>query len=339
MRSFIVSREFDGEHVVKAASAAFTSLRTADLYKALKHKDIRIDGRKVRNDVTVREGQTVEVWIPDSLFENSKGRSEQDREAARDRTQVPDYKIAAQTDGLLIVNKRQGLAVHSGSSTGEKNLIDIVRETTGNRNMELVHRIDMNTGGLVMLAKDKKYLEDAIKLFREDLIIKRYHCLVLGTPTEGENVICEDETIMKEVSAFLEKTNNGSVYIHDVMREHDVPVTTRYRVVRTYKNAGPFGQDVSELECELVTGRMHQIRAQFAHMGYPLIGDGNYGRNKDNMYFRNIHGGKVKYQQLFATSLMMRRIPRDNLHYELSGRKFTAVPRYEVDFGTGGGMD
>lgn len=326
MRSFTVSDKQNDMHVVKASSQAFPGLKTADLYRALKKKDIRVDGKRISSDIAVKAGQTVEVWLPDGLFEG-----EGDRIVKLPSGTDPDYKIVAETDGLLIVNKRQGLAVHSGKNTGEGNLIDIVRETTGNRSMELVHRIDMNTGGLVMLAKNKKYLEDAIELFRNDLLIKRYRCLVAGVPQEGETVICEDDAIMKEVSAFLEKTPNGTVYVHDVPKPGDLPITTRYRVLEVFKGKGPDNTDVSEIECELVTGRTHQIRAQFAHMGYPILGDGNYGRNKINMFFRSPDGGKVRYQQLFATTLLMRKIPADNLHHVLSGRKFETEPRYGID--------
>ncbi|MCQ2504337.1 MAG: RluA family pseudouridine synthase [Saccharofermentans sp.] len=324
MRSFEVAREYDNQHVVKVASSVFKGLKAADLYKALKRKDIKIDGKRISSDIAVKEGQVVEVWLPDSLFE---GEGDKVKSVPKD----PDYKTVAETDGLLIANKRQGLAVHSGKNTGEDNLIDIIRKSTHNASMELVHRIDMNTGGLVMLAKNKEYLEDAIKLFRNDLLIKRYRCLVIGVPEEGETVICEDDAIMKEVSAFIEKTPSGNVYVHDVQKPGDLPITTRYRVLEVFRGKGPDGTDVAELECELVTGRTHQIRAQFAHMGHPILGDGNYGRNKINTFFRSRNGGKVKYQQLFATTLLMRRIPGDNLHHVLSGRKFEIEPRYEID--------
>ena len=101
--------------------------------------------------------------------------------------------------------------------------------------------------------------------------------------------------------------------------------------MNVYRGAGPDRTDIAELECELVTGRTHQIRAQFAHLGHPILGDGNYGRNKINTYFKSRKGGKVRYQQLFATTLLMRRIPADNLHHVLSGRKFEIEPRYEID--------
>lgn len=324
MKSFIVNKDQDGKHVVRAATLAFPMLTAGQLQKALKHKDIRVDGKKVSSDVEVSLGQEIEVWLPDSLFEEAPKKAPH-----KVNSTDADYKIVAETDDLLIVNKRQGLAVHGGKDVGDTSLIDEVRKDTGNKEMDLCHRIDMNTGGLVMMAKNKTALEDAITLFKEDLLIKRYRCLVLGVPTEGESVICEDEAIMKEVSAYLEKANNG-VFIHDVMQSGDLPITSRYRVLNVYEGAGPDYTDVAELEVELVTGRMHQIRAQFAHMGYPIIGDGNYGRNKVNTFFKSLSGGKVRYQQLFATSLILRKIPKGNKHCNLSGRAFSIVPRYDV---------
>lgn len=315
MRSFIVDNSLNGEHVVKACTVNFPSLMKADLYKALKHKDIRIDGKKVSADLKVLAGQEVQVWLPDALFEGA--------EVKKDHSK--DYSVVAQTDGMLIVNKRQGLPVHSGKTTGD-NLIDIVRQSAGNKNAELVHRIDMNTGGILMIAKNKDYLEDAVKLFKDEKVTKRYRCLVVGRiPADlGEAVVAQDEALMSEVKAYLEKTRSGEVYIHDKKQEGDLPITTRYRVLG-------YHDGFSEIECELVTGRTHQIRAQFAHLGYPILGDGNYGRNQVNLCFESKDGGKIKHQQLWSTSLLFGRISEDNKHRELSGRKFSIEPRYEVE--------
>lgn len=315
MRSFIVDNSLNGEHVVKACTVSFPSLTKADLYKALKHKDIRIDGKKVSADLKVLAGQEVQVWLPDALFDGA--------EVKKDHSK--DYSVVAQTDGMLIVNKRQGLPVHSGKTTGD-NLIDIVRQSAGNKNAELVHRIDMNTGGILMIAKNKDYLEDAVKLFKDEKVTKRYRCLVVGRiPADlGEAVVAQDEALMSEVKAYLEKTRSGEVYIHDKKQEGDLPITTRYRVLG-------YHDGFSEIECELVTGRTHQIRAQFAHLGYPILGDGNYGRNQVNLCFESKDGGKIKHQQLWSTSLLFGRISEDNKHRELSGRKFSIEPRYEVE--------
>ncbi len=320
MKDFIVNGSQNGKHVVKAASEVFASLDAKDLYKALKHKDIRIDGRKTSSDVTVYEGQRVEVWLPDELF-------------AREREKASGEQMYAkvyESDNILIVNKRQGIAVHSGKNTGSINLIDEVRKDTGIKSCDLCHRIDMNTGGLVMIAKNKKALDDAVLLFRNNLVIKRYRALVLGVPEEGDPVICEDDAVMREVSAYLEKTKSGSVYIHDIRQDGDVPVISRYRVLHVYSGAGPDGEDVSDIEVELVTGRTHQIRAQFAHMGHPVIGDGLYGRAKVNNAFKDPKGNKLRFQQLFASTLILRKIPRDNCHAGLSGRRFALNPEFGV---------
>ena len=311
MQKFTVKASQSGKHVVRAAMDEFPSLQSKDLYRALKHKDIRIDGKKTSSDVAVFEGQEVEVWLPDALFEGKVEKA------------AKSYAKVFESDRLIIVNKSQGIAVHSGKNTGARNLIDEVRRDLRDPAADLCHRIDMNTGGLVMIAKDKAALEDAIKLFKKNLITKRYRALVYGVPTEGETVICEDDAIMKAVTCYLEKTGSGNVYIHDVEQPGDLVATSRYRVLNTYG-------DISDIEVELVTGRTHQIRAQFAHMGYQVIGDGLYGREKVNGQYEGKDGGKVKYQQLFASTLMFGKIPADNCLSDLSGRKFTINPDFGV---------
>ena len=322
MRNFTVSDKSAGKKVIRAAILEYPALTPAILQKALKHKDIRINGKRISSDVPVDAGDVVEIWIPDALFEGSAPK--------KPAAALDDYKVVFESDDLLLVNKRQGIAVHSGKGTEGDCLIDLLRRDYHNKNLDLCHRIDMNTGGLVLTAKNKKSLEDAIYLFKNDLITKRYRCLVRGVPNAGTTVVCQDEAIMKEISAFLEKPAKGNVFIHDIEKPGDLPITSRYRVLEVFKGIGPDGEDVSDIEVELVTGRTHQIRAQFAHLGHPILGDGNYGRNQYNLHFQNKKGGKVRYQQLFATTLLCGKIPKENRHYALSGRKFSIEPLYDV---------
>ena len=78
------------------------------------------------------------------------------------------------------------------------------------------------------------------------------------------------------------------------------------------------------------SSRLSEIRAQFAHLGYPIVGDGNYGRAKQNSFFTAVDGGKVKYQQLFACRISLGKIPRDNIHFDVSGKSFRIEPDYGV---------
>ena len=325
MRDFTVNKNQDGLHVVKASQEAFPQLKSADLFHALKRRDIRIDGKKINKDIAVKAGSTVEIWLPDELFDVKKG--------TRDSRVKPGqkmYEIVAETKGLLIVNKSQGIAVHSGKSDIEDTLIDLIRSETRYREAELCHRIDMNTGGLVLIAKNKTALADCVELFKNDLVTKRYRALVLGKPDEGEPAAGEDGTLYKEVKGYLEKTKQGKVYIHDEKQPGDLDISTKYRILKTFNGAGPDGESVSDIELELVTGRTHQIRAQFAHLGHPVIGDGNYGRNKVNMHFETVDGKKVRYQQLFSCQIMFGRIPKNNIHVDVSGKTYKIGPDYNV---------
>ena len=322
MRDFKVTRAQDGLHVVKAAGEAFPQLRAADLFHALKRRDIRIDGKKINRDIAVKEGSVVEIWLPDELFETTKKTPAVKQEKM--------YEITAETKGLLIVNKHQGIAVHSGKSDIEDTLIDQIRNDTRFREAELCHRIDMNTGGLVIIAKNKAALADCVELFKNGLVTKRYRALVLGEPNAGEPAVGEDGTLYKEVKGYLEKTRAGKVYIHDEKQPGDLDIATKYRILKIFENAGPDGESVSDLELELVTGRTHQIRAQFAHLGHPVIGDGNYGRNKVNMHFETADGRKVRYQQLFSCQILFGRIPGNNMHVDVSGKTFKIGPDYNV---------
>lgn len=323
MRDFKVTKSQDGLHVVKASQEAFPQLKSSDLFHALKRRDIRIDGKKINKDIAVREGSTVEIWLPDDLFDAGKA-----PRAAKPKEKM--FEIVAETKGLLIVNKSQGIAVHSGKSDIDDTLIDLVRETTKYKEAELCHRIDMNTGGLVLIAKNKQALADCVELFKNDLVTKRYRALVLGEPDIGEPAVGEDGTIYKEVKGYLEKTKAGKVYIHDEKQPGDLDIATKYKILKVFEGAGPDGESVSDIELELVTGRTHQIRAQFAHLGHPVIGDGNYGRNKVNMHFETVDGKKVRWQQLFSCQIMFGRVPKNNMHVDVSGKTFKIGPDYKV---------
>ncbi len=320
MKAFIVPSDKDGKKVIRVALAQYDTLTLPTLQRALKHKDIRVNGKRISQDIAVAEGDRVELWLPEEVF----------APPSVSPYQGSDFKVVFESDQLLLVNKRQGLAVHSGRGTSGPTLIDIVRQEQRNPNIDLCHRIDMNTGGLVLLAKNKNSLEHANQLFKQNLVTKRYRCLVRGVPTVGEAALCSDDTIMKEVRAFLEKPAKGNVFIHDAEKPGDLPIITRYRVLQVI-SGGPDKEDISELEVELVTGRTHQIRAHMAHLGHPILGDGNYGRNAYNQWFKTKNGSKVRYQQLFATTLLFSAIPKDNLHHALAHRKFSIIPRYDIE--------
>jgi len=310
MKSFTVAKEDSGKHVVSVCRARLGA-SSSDLYKALKKRDIKIDGKRISSDIAVYAGANVEVWLPDGCFSQVEKKE-------------ITYKIVADESNLLIADKPQGLAVHSGAGISGTTLIDLVRKDYPSA--ELCHRIDMNTGGLVCLAKNREGLELFKDLYSKNLITKRYRALLVGVPEGGEPVECFDGTLMFELKAYLEKAR-GEVYVHDDMHPGDVEIITRYRVLKTYSKP----MALADCEFELVTGRTHQIRAQMAHIGCPIAGDGKYGREAVNKNFKSLSGGRLKYQQLFSTGLMFGKIPGS----PLSGRKIVIAPSWGI-MGLGG---
>jgi len=330
MKTFKINEKTQGKRLVRAICTEFPKVNFSYVQKALKNKDIRINGKRVKSDEIVCQGEEISVFLSDEILQGTDpGSMIKEKEVLKS---TPMYSIVYQDENIIVINKRPGIAVHPGENTEGVSLIELVRQDLGNNEITLCHRIDMNTGGLLLLARNKAALASVIHAMDEKQISKRYRCLVRGIPDMGEAIVCDDGVRMKEMTAYLEKpTGKGDVYIHDEPKEGDLNIITRYKILNKYNGVGPEQEDVSELEVELVTGRTHQIRAHFAHLGHPLLGDGKYGRNAYNRFFE-AKKGKLKFQQLYATSLHFGLIPKGELLIYLSNRTFTITPHYDITF-------
>ncbi len=227
---------------------------------------MRVNNVKVKDDIVLNNDDFIEIFLPDKLSDLHK------------LTEL-FYSIIYEDTNVLIVNKKQGFAVHAEKDNDSTNLIDEVRKNIPSaKNASLCHRIDRNTGGLVIIAKNEKTLKELLNAIKEKKIIKNYYAIVTGKPinTNGTliNYLSKNDTI-------------GQVFIHEKKEKGDLTAITHYKVLQSEKN-------ISLLELELETGRMHQIRAQVAHAGFPIIGDGKYGNTVINRKY------KIKMQLLFA---------------------------------------
>jgi len=332
MQSFVVDAGSAGKSLIRVILNHYPAINAGLVFKALRQKDIRINGKRQHSDMPVTSGDIIVLYIADELLSGNPSELPNPQSVQDDNQTAasPPYQIVYQDKLILIVSKRPGITVHSAADGKDHGpvLIDLLRRELQEPELELCHRLDRQTGGLIMLTGKPAILPVIRDLMQKGSIVKRYRCLVRGRPEQGRTVIVHDGRSMFELTAWLEKdAAHSDVYIHDQKQAGDLPVITRYRIIRVYPAAGPDQEDVSELEVELVTGRTHQIRAHLAHIGHPLLGDGKYGRNSYNRCFPGRHG-YLAHQQLFATSLAFLSEIKGPLAY-LAGRTFCIEPDYE----------
>lgn len=263
MRKLVVNSKYNGKKLNTVLLSEFDGLTTSSLYKALRKKDIRINGVKTNQNATVYEGDEITIFITDEyLFKASI---------------ITKDSIIYEDENLLVANKPAGIEV-----AGDNSFSSLLSGFLG-YTVFPCHRLDRNTSGLVLFAKNETALNILFDKFKNHEIEKHYICEVYGIPKEKHKILTD----------FLFKDNKKSiVYISNVPKKGYVKIITEYTVLSSNKSA-----NTSKLEVILHTGRTHQIRAHLAYYGYPILGDGKYGNNEINKKF------KMKKQELTSYSL------------------------------------
>ena len=270
-----VPREKDGLMLSRLLMQVAGDVPAWAVREAIKKRDVRIDGVRISGDVRVSEGQEIRVFWPKSVVQAEK-------------KELPAPEIVYEDEHVLLLNKPQGIPSQNedspleGDSALTRALACLEAHGEKTDHVRLCHRLDVQTGGLLLLTKDEAAYEAAFEAFSARTFQKFYTCRVKGCPAR------EEETMR----AWLRKDAQLSrVAVTDYPARGAQEIVTAYRVLEPGEHA--------RLEVELVTGRTHQIRAHLAHIGHPILGDDKYG---DRALNRQLG---LRRQQLWATRLIV----------------------------------
>ena len=313
MRELQIRENDAGQRLDRFVGKAVPLLPDSLLQKYIRLKRIKLNGKGAKRDARLAPGDTLQLYINDEFFEAPR------EDNAYLKVGSPRLDIVYEDENILLADKKPGVLCHSAGKWDYNTLIANIQayafQTGAWKPKEenafapaLCNRIDRNTGGIVIAAKNAEALRILNEKIRDREIDKRYLCVVRGRPkpTEGrlEGYIFKD-------------AKKNQVYVRERPEPGAKSAVTSYRLLRS--NAG-----LSLVECTLLTGRTHQIRAQMAHAGWPLLGDGKYGSERENRRFDETAG-----QALYSYRLRFD-FPTDAgaLNY-LRGREFTVK---HIDF-------
>lgn len=305
MREFKISKNDAGQRVDKFLSKAVKRLPTSLMYKYIRLKRIKLNSKRCEIKTRLEEGDVLTLYINDEFFDSAK---------ETDFLTAPtSLDIVYEDKNIIIVNKKTGLVVHEDNDNTSDTLINRIKrylyekgEYEPEKEMSfapsLCNRIDRNTEGLVICAKNAESLRIMNQKIKDREIKKKYRCVCVGNFKNKSD----------EIFAYLIKDEeNNKVRIYDKPVENSKKIITRYTVL---KQKG----ELSLLEIDLITGRTHQIRAHMAYIGHPLLGDGKYGENSINKKY------SVKTQALCSYSVKFEFTTDSGILEYLNGKEITA---------------
>ncbi len=270
MRTLIIKQNDAGQRLDKFLTKTLKTLPVSLMYKQIRTKKIKVNRKRTEPNYILNTGDTVELFIADEFFEKTKS----DFYLSQCK---PDIDIVYEDKNILLVDKKPGVIVHSDDKEETNTLINRIKtylyqkgeylpENENSFSPSLCNRIDRNTGGIVIAAKNVDSLRIINQKIKNREISKKYLLAAHGYFEKKQG-------IFKNYLIKDSKTNTVKIYDNHI--KNSKAAETKHRVIEE-KNG------LSLIEAELLTGRTHQIRAQFSYSGHPLLGDGKYGINKED---------------------------------------------------------
>lgn len=314
MKTLTIEPNDAGQRLDKFLTKALPNLPQSLLYKYIRKKRIKVNGKRAEISTRLNPGDILDLYINDEFFEQPE----------------PQYdflhagkqlRILFEDENLMVLDKPVGLLSHPDDSEYVDTLIGRVKRYLYEKGAydpaeeqsftpSLVNRIDRNTGGIVLAAKNAESLRILNQKMKDRELHKYYLCVVHGKPEPEEGIL----------TGYLTKNESkNKVFVSDRPSPGAREIRTKYRTLRSEKG-------LSLLEVDLLTGRTHQIRAHFASIGCPLLGDGKYGTNAQNK-----KQGGYKKQFLYSYKIHFDFSTEAGILSYLDGRTFTVPDVWFAD--------
>lgn len=312
MKEYIINKNDSGQRVDKFLQKAVPRLPQSLMYKYLRLKRIKLNTKKCEISSRLNEGDILSLYINDEFFDNKP---------ETEFLSVPSsVTVIYEDENIILLDKKNGLVVHEDDENTTDTLInrlkhylyekgEYVPENENSFAPSLCNRLDRNTGGIVIAAKNAESLRILNQKIKDREIEKKYLCITVGYPPKDQDT----------VTAYLVKnSDDNSVTVSAKKTDYNKTIITKYKVLKKKNN-------LALVEVELKTGRTHQIRAHMAYLGCPLLGDGKYGSNSVNKQY------KVKTQALYSYKLKFTFKDNDGFLDYLNNREFTVNNVWFID--------
>lgn len=276
----IIAEDSNDQRIDNFLIKCLKGVPRSHIYRCLRSGQVRINGKRVKASYRLQEGDMVR--IPPIIKKNDPPTNK------ISESRFVSFDVLFQDESLLVINKPAGVAVHGGSNISFGVIEQLRAQNPNWKFLELVHRLDRDTSGTLLLAKKRSALVELHRQIREREMDKRYLVLVKGKwQNQRQNVKLllhkyHTDSGERRVAVAIDKKDNSQ----------DMTSHTVFTLKKTW-------QDFSLLEAELITGRTHQIRVHLSHLGFPIVGDDKYGDYQLNKEISRSSGKAPKLKRMF----------------------------------------